>query len=97
MSHNDYESSATRPIAQIAAGDPGEAARGLRDRHFHRLVRAARARHRGAPRGVANGDDIALGTFGSLGPGLAERRLRDRVGHVPEHSRLMRPRPGAAP
>ena len=97
MSHDDSESSATRPIAQLAAGGPGEAARGLRDRYLHRRVRAARARHLGTRRGVADGEDIALGTFGSLGRGIAERRLRDRDGGGPGRSRLMRPRRGAAP
>jgi hypothetical protein len=59
------EGSVTRMIAPLQAGDPA-AVQQLWQRYFHRLVGLARARLAGAPRCVADEEDVALSAFDSF-------------------------------
>ena len=71
-------------IRGLKHGDEDAAAR-LWERYFERIVRLARARLKGAPRRVADEEDVALSAFRSLCAGAersrfpeVESRLRDR-------------------
>jgi ECF sigma factor len=68
------EGSVTRWVGGLKAGDP-EATRHLWDRYFADLVRLARARLRGAPRGVADEEDAALSAFDSFCRGAEHGRF----------------------
>jgi DNA-directed RNA polymerase specialized sigma24 family protein len=57
--------SVTRWLGQLQEGDPA-AARRLWERYFHRLVGLARKRLGGAPRRVADEEDVALSAFDSF-------------------------------
>src|SRR5262249_25061923 len=57
--------SVTRMLGPLQAGDPA-AVRQLWQRYFHRLVGLARARLAGAPRRVADEEDVALSAFDSF-------------------------------
>jgi DNA-directed RNA polymerase specialized sigma24 family protein len=57
--------SVTHWLARLQAGDR-EAARQLWEPYFRRLVRLARDRLRGAPRGAADEEDVALSAFDSF-------------------------------
>ncbi len=57
--------SVTNWIARLQEGDRA-AAQPLWERYVHRLVELARRRLRGAPRRVADEDDVALSAFGSF-------------------------------
>jgi DNA-directed RNA polymerase specialized sigma24 family protein len=59
------EGSVTRMIGPLQAGDPA-AVQELWQRYFHRLVSLARARLAGAPRRVADEEDVALSAFDSF-------------------------------
>ena len=59
------EGSVTRWLAPLQAGDPA-AVQQLWQRYFHRLVGLARARLAGAPRRVADEEDVALSAFDSF-------------------------------
>src|SRR4051812_46814833 len=77
----DAEPSVTQWIGDLKAGDGGEAARLLWGRYFDRLARLAQGRLGAAPRGPADGEDVALSAFESLFRGAAAGRfprLEDR-------------------
>jgi DNA-directed RNA polymerase specialized sigma24 family protein len=67
------ERSVSRWIASLKAGEP-DAAQKLWQRYFLDLVRLARARLRGAPQAVADGEDAALSAFDSFCRGAARNR-----------------------
>src|SRR5690349_15507876 len=76
------EGSISRWLGQLRAGDP-QAAAGLWQRYFERLVHVARGRLQGAPRRAADEEDVALSAFHSLCRGVAAGRfpgLLDRDG-----------------
>jgi DNA-directed RNA polymerase specialized sigma24 family protein len=76
------EGSISRWLGQLRAGDP-QAATGLWQRYFERLVNVARGRLQGAPRRAADEEDVALSAFHSLCRGVAAGRfpgLLDRDG-----------------
>jgi DNA-directed RNA polymerase specialized sigma24 family protein len=67
-------------IGELKAGDPA-AAQGLWEAYFRRLVGLARQRLQGAPRQVADEEDVALSAFASFCKGAERGRypdLRDR-------------------
>jgi hypothetical protein len=73
-------STVTYWLHQLQAGDPA-AAQPLWERYFARLVLLARSRLHGAPRRVADEEDVALSAFDSFCRGVAEGRfprLHDR-------------------
>jgi DNA-directed RNA polymerase specialized sigma24 family protein len=59
------DGSVPRWLGQLRAGDPA-AAQQLWERYFRRLVGLARKRLRGAPRRVADEEDVALSAFDSF-------------------------------
>src|SRR5262245_37262987 len=59
------DGSVTRWLGQLQGGDPA-AAQQLWERYFRRLVGLARQRLRGAPRRVADEEDVALSAFDSF-------------------------------
>jgi DNA-directed RNA polymerase specialized sigma24 family protein len=72
--------SVTHWLARLQAGDR-EAAQQLWERYFRRLVGLARDRLRGAPRGAADEEDVALSAFDSFCRGAEQGRfprLHDR-------------------
>jgi DNA-directed RNA polymerase specialized sigma24 family protein len=72
--------SVTRWLDQAQAGD-SDAAQQLWQRYFDRLVRLARAKLQGAPRGMADEEDVALSAFDSFYRGVEQGRfprLNDR-------------------
>lgn len=72
--------SVTHWLGQFEAGDAGAAQR-LWERYFQRLVGLARVRLQGAPRRVADEEDVALSAFNSFFHGLEQGRfprLQDR-------------------
>jgi DNA-directed RNA polymerase specialized sigma24 family protein len=76
------EGSISRWLDQLRAGDP-QAAAGLWQRYFERLVNVARGRLQGAPRRAADEEDVALSAFHSLCRGAVAGRfpgLLDRDG-----------------
>jgi DNA-directed RNA polymerase specialized sigma24 family protein len=76
------EGSVTRWIDQLQAGDPA-AVQQLWQRYFHRLVGLARTRLAGAPRRVADEEDVALSAFDSFCRNAEQGRfpnLADRDG-----------------
>jgi DNA-directed RNA polymerase specialized sigma24 family protein len=68
------EDSVTHWLDQLRAGDPA-AARPLWQRYFARLVALARRRLRGAPRAVADEEDVALSAFDSFCRAAREDRF----------------------
>jgi DNA-directed RNA polymerase specialized sigma24 family protein len=68
------ERSVSRWIVSLKAGEP-DAAQKLWQRYFLDLVRLARARLRGAPQAVADGEDAALSAFDSFCRGAARNRF----------------------
>jgi RNA polymerase sigma factor (sigma-70 family) len=68
--------SVTRWLGQLQAGDPA-AARRLWERYFRRLVGLARKRLRGAPRRVADEEDVALSALDSFFRNAGEGRFPD--------------------
>jgi DNA-directed RNA polymerase specialized sigma24 family protein len=82
---DDTERSVTRWIDSLKAGD-GEAAQRLWQRYFESLVRLARRRLRGAPRGAADEEDAALSAFDSFCRGAA----RDRYPRLDDRDDLWR-------
>src|SRR5262245_20527432 len=68
------DGSVTRWLVPLGRGDP-EAARQLWQRYFRRLVETARPMLLGAPRRVADEEDVALNTFDSLCRGAAQGRF----------------------
>ncbi len=73
----DGEHSVTQWVSDLKAGDRSEAARLLWQRYFERLARLAGARLRGAARGSADGEDVALSVFDSFFQGVAAGRFPD--------------------
>src|SRR5262249_1376561 len=74
--------SVTALIERLEAGDH-DAAQPLWERYYPRLVRLAPARLRGAPRRVADEQDVALSAFDSFCRGVEQGRfpqLKDRDG-----------------
>jgi DNA-directed RNA polymerase specialized sigma24 family protein len=72
--------SVTQWLGQAQAGDM-EAAQQLWQRYFGRLVGLARVKLRGAPRGMADEEDVALSAFDSFYRGVEQGRfplLNDR-------------------
>jgi hypothetical protein len=67
------EQSVTRWIESLKAGE-GDAAQRLWQRYFEDLVRLARDRLRGAPKGAADEEDAALSAFDSFCRGAARQR-----------------------
>jgi DNA-directed RNA polymerase specialized sigma24 family protein len=67
------ERSVTRWIESLKAGE-GDADQRLWQRYFEALVRLARDRLRGAPKGAADEEDAALSAFDSFCRGAAGRR-----------------------
>src|SRR5207249_11665632 len=65
--------SVTDWIASLKAGD-ADAAQKLWQRYFESLVRLARGRLRGAPRAMADEEDVALSAFDSFVRGAARGR-----------------------
>lgn len=72
---DDAEGSVTRLIGALAADDSDEAARGLWERYFDQIVRLARSRLGGSPRGHADEEDAALSAFASLCRGVSAGRF----------------------
>ena len=70
------EGSISRWLGRLKDGDP-EAAALLWRRYFERLVEVARAKLRGAPRGAADEDDVALSAFDSLCRGAGRGRFSE--------------------
>ena len=70
------EGSITAWLAQLADGDR-QAAEQLWRRYFHRLVGLARNKLRGAPRRVADEEDVALSAFDSFLRGAEQGRFPD--------------------
>jgi DNA-directed RNA polymerase specialized sigma24 family protein len=68
------DGSVTRWLAPLGRGDP-EAARQVWERYFVRLVELARAKLQGAPRRVADEEDVALNALDSLCRGAAQGRF----------------------
>src|SRR5262245_23014149 len=68
------EGSISRWLDRLRAGDR-QAAAGLWQRYFERLVEVARGRLRGAPRRAADEEDVALSAFDSLCRGVAGGRF----------------------
>jgi DNA-directed RNA polymerase specialized sigma24 family protein len=68
---SDSEGSVTRWIGDLQAGDLDDAARRLWGRYFDRLAHLAHAKLRAAPRGPADGEDVALSAFDSFCAGAA--------------------------
>jgi DNA-directed RNA polymerase specialized sigma24 family protein len=68
---SDSEGSVTRWIGDLQAGDMDDAARRLWGRYFERLTHLARAKLRVAPRGPADGEDVALSALDSFFAGAA--------------------------
>jgi DNA-directed RNA polymerase specialized sigma24 family protein len=66
--------SVTRWLDQAQAGDT-EAAQQLWQRYFDRLVRLARGKLRGSPRGMADEEDVALSAFDSFYQGVEQGRF----------------------
>jgi DNA-directed RNA polymerase specialized sigma24 family protein len=76
------DGSISRWLDELRAGDR-QAATGLWQRYFARLVELARARLQGAPRRTADEEDVALSAFDSLCRGVEGGRfpeLADRDG-----------------
>src|SRR5215468_3649428 len=67
--------SVTAWIVQICAGDR-DATQKLWQRYFQRLVALARQKLRGAPRGMADEEDVALNALDSFFRGAAQGRFR---------------------
>src|SRR5262245_38847831 len=65
--------SVTHWLGRLKGGDAA-AARPLWERYFRRLVRLARRRLRGAPRRMADEEDVALSAFDSFCRGAAQGR-----------------------
>ena len=61
-------------LERLEAGDSAAAQR-LWERYFERLVHLARGRLVGVPRGMADGEDVALSAFHSFCRGVAARRF----------------------
>jgi DNA-directed RNA polymerase specialized sigma24 family protein len=70
----DPQGSVTHWLGQLRAGDPA-AAQPLWERYFQRLVALARARLQGAPRRVADEEDVALSAFDSFCQGAGRGRF----------------------
>jgi DNA-directed RNA polymerase specialized sigma24 family protein len=68
------EGSVTRWLGRLRAGDQA-AAQPLWERYFQQLVALARARLRGAPRGAADEEDVALSAFDSFCRAAARGRF----------------------
>jgi DNA-directed RNA polymerase specialized sigma24 family protein len=68
------EGSISRWLGRLKAGDR-QAAAGLWQRYFERLVEVARGKLRDAPRRVADEEDVALSAFDSLCRGVAKGRF----------------------
>jgi DNA-directed RNA polymerase specialized sigma24 family protein len=68
------EGSISRWLGELRAGDH-EAAVGLWQRYFERLVDVARGKLKDTPRGPADEEDVALSAFDSLCRGVAEGRF----------------------
>ena len=66
--------SVTAWIGQICAGDH-DVAQQLLQRYFQRLVALARQKLRGAPRGMADEEDVALSAFKSFCRGAEQGRF----------------------
>ncbi len=76
------EGSITRWLGQVREGDEA-AVQHLWERYFHRLVGLARTKLQGAPRGMADEEDVALSAFGSFCRNAEQGRfpqLLDREG-----------------
>src|SRR5213082_599403 len=74
------QGSVTQWLGQAQAGDAA-AAQQLWQRYFGRLVGLARVKLRGAPRGMADEEDVALSAFDSFYRGVEQGRflqLNDR-------------------
>jgi DNA-directed RNA polymerase specialized sigma24 family protein len=70
------DGSVSRWLGPLRAGDP-TAVRQLWERYFHRLVGLARLKLRGAPRRVADEEDVALSAFDSFCRHAADGRFPD--------------------
>jgi DNA-directed RNA polymerase specialized sigma24 family protein len=70
----DPRRSVTRWLGRLQAGDRA-AAQPLWERYFGRLVAVARARLQGAPRGMADEEDVALSAFDSFCRGAGRGRF----------------------
>jgi DNA-directed RNA polymerase specialized sigma24 family protein len=70
----DGGNTVTHWISALKQGDPS-AAQGLCDAYFRRLVGLARARLRGAPRRIADEEDVALDAFDSFCRGARAGRF----------------------
>ena len=68
------EGSVTRWLGELKAGRPVAAQR-LWERYFTDLVRLARGRLQGAPRAVADEEDVALSAFDSFCTAATQRRF----------------------
>ena len=68
---SESEGSITQWIGDLQTGGLEDAARRLWGRYFERLARLARAKLRTAPRGPADGEDVALSAFDSFFAGAA--------------------------
>jgi DNA-directed RNA polymerase specialized sigma24 family protein len=66
--------SVTRWLGELKGGDP-DAAQRLWERYFTDLVRLARGRLQGAPRAVADEEDVALSAFDSFYTAATQRRF----------------------
>src|SRR6516165_9840548 len=66
--------SVTQWLGQAQAGDPA-AAQQLWERYFGRLVAFARVKLQGAPRGMADEEDVALSAFDSFYRGVEQGRF----------------------
>lgn len=74
--HEQSGGSVTEWIRHLKAGQT-DAQRKLWDRYFESLVRIAAAQIKGAPRGVADEEDLALSAFHSLCGRAREGKLRE--------------------
>src|SRR5262245_32075275 len=70
----DSRRSVTHWLGRLQVGDPA-AAQPLWERYFQRLVALARARLQGAPRRVADEEDVALSAFDSFCRGAEHGRF----------------------